>query len=294
MTLRRTLSGLRNLHIFLRVDRIVYCEGGTQLSIEDVLSGVGADATLDAMYWSGVSQWCGAELQYHFKSVGSKSTLLSIADDAEAMSLDTVIVCMDADFDRHTGALKRRAGVVYSWGYSWENDVVTAEALHGVLASLLPKDYLSQIEVAQLHQQLELSCFELERAVEIDLNLVARGKPALFVRSSPLSLHTVTKVSTKLDRSKLNGRLGVLGYRCSPPRRLRLARSDVWRNGFGKMLARVAYSLVICCAKRRDANINMSFDIFMRLCISQTIEGMTNGRCRALGDYHEPHRETFK
>ena len=98
-----------------RVDKVVYCEGGPPLTVAGILSGGGEDVTLDVCYWTSIAGALGPKKRYHFKSVGSKETLLSIAEDIVASNVITVVVCLDSDFDILLGRGLKHECVVYVW-----------------------------------------------------------------------------------------------------------------------------------------------------------------------------------
>jgi hypothetical protein len=140
MSLRRSAAGLTSLHLFFKVDVVVYCEGGTDISAADVLAGHGQEETLDVLFWMRVAEFLGATRKYHFKSVGSKLTLKSIAQDIQAGDVASIIVCLDRDFDWHCGREIVQKNVVYTHGYSWENDVSFPLAIEGVFFRLVGRN----------------------------------------------------------------------------------------------------------------------------------------------------------
>lgn len=55
MTFRRTASGLASLHVFFRVDKVAFCEGGPPIDLANALLGNGEETTFDIMFWRGVA-----------------------------------------------------------------------------------------------------------------------------------------------------------------------------------------------------------------------------------------------
>lgn len=293
MTLRRTASGLASMHLFFQVDKVVYCEGGSALAIERVLAGDGSDTTHDILFWSRIVAWCGAKKKYHFKSVGGRSTIASIISDIKRLKIATVIACRDRDYDHHLGKAEDHENVAITHGYSWENDVVALEILVSLFLSLVPDDRRSREIAAKLNGGLQSAGNELVRCCEIDINLIARGKAGLFVRSNPLEMHDSRICIPRIKKHLVRGRLGALGYRRAPPRRIRLQDSDGWRHCCGKTIARLAYNATVNSAKLRDAKISLSYEMFMRLCIDATVQGMRLSGERSLETHFSKYRAIF-
>src|ERR1051326_5308482 len=138
MSLLHTSAGLSNLHIFVGVDAIVFVEGGSSQSVEQVLAGRFESKSDDVGFW----QYCFSELEpnlrVQFRAVGSKPTLVTIAQGVASGLVTSVYVAMDRDFDNHLGHMIRAPRVLYTFGYSWENDVWKREVLEEVFYTLCP------------------------------------------------------------------------------------------------------------------------------------------------------------
>jgi hypothetical protein len=131
--LRRSSGGLRSLHRFHGVDLVVFCEGGLSLSPSEVASGQGVGGTLDALYWSKVIFLLGVPGKCHCKSIGSKATLIEIAKTIEDNSIETITVCVDADYDRYDNEAVALRRLARSLGYSWENDICSKPVIEASL-----------------------------------------------------------------------------------------------------------------------------------------------------------------
>lgn len=293
MNFRRTTSGIGSMHLFFGVDAVVYCEGGGPVAVAALLSGAGEEGTFDIAYWKIICAALAATRRYHFKSVGSKQVLKSIADDVVQANLTAVVVCMDGDFDVLRGREVRDPRVVYTFGYSWESDVVRAPVVRGVLASLLPVD-AETVEICDnFERDLGRIATEIARWGEVDLALIAQGKGALFVRSSPLALYDLSSIRPAIDLQRLRGRLGSLGYRRAPPRKIKFPDSDSLRYVFGKTVAKAVYHLTVGWARSRDQQINLNYDLFLRLCMAETRRALADGRLPSIVAYFNGARAAF-
>ncbi|MCG8524419.1 MAG: DUF4435 domain-containing protein [Pseudomonadales bacterium] len=124
MSFTRTGSGLSNLALFHGAEFVVYTEGGVNsYSADEVLSGAGDKSSVDIKFWSSVFRKFGYNRRVKFKSVGSKSSSNRICDLIVSGQLDGVIVARDSDLDDFLKLKYDSPFILYTRGYSWENDV---------------------------------------------------------------------------------------------------------------------------------------------------------------------------
>ena len=136
MSFRRTESGLSNLYLFFGVDAVVYLEGGISLCRDDVDNGIYTDATQDIRFWQTLFDIYRPEKTFKFCSIGSKETVRSIAQDIEDGAIVNVIVAMDRDFDNINGRILISDNIIYTHGYSWENDAWNEVSLKNAFCAL--------------------------------------------------------------------------------------------------------------------------------------------------------------
>lgn len=134
---KRTSSGLKNQHLFYNVDIVVFVEGGDKsYSKAEVLSGKYHEETEDIIYWKNVFSKFRALEKIKFKSVGSKSTIKEIAMDIVNGKLSTVMVAMDNEFDEVLNKRTTHSNILYTYGYSYENDVWNSRVIKAVIEEL--------------------------------------------------------------------------------------------------------------------------------------------------------------
>lgn len=136
MSFRRTESGLTNLYLFFGVDAVVYLEGGASLCRDEVNQGLYTDSTQDIRFWQTLFSIYRSDKKYKFCSVGSKETVKSIATDISDGRVANVIAAMDRDFDHINGRLISANNIIYTFGYSWENDAWNKDAVREAFCSL--------------------------------------------------------------------------------------------------------------------------------------------------------------
>jgi hypothetical protein len=137
VTFKRTARGLSNQYLFLRVDAVIYTEGGRDsLACDAVLRGGYNRTSLDAKFWHALFRLFVPDRTFAFRSVGSKTTVTELAALIAAGEAENIVVCMDRDLDDFTGARIAGARILYSRGYSWENDVWVQPGVFAVVKML--------------------------------------------------------------------------------------------------------------------------------------------------------------
>lgn len=170
MTFTRTKSGLDNLRLFYRVDLYVFTEGSTlQTRQNDSAHGLAQSANLDIKFWQTIFDIYKPSRTCHFRSVGGKLVLLEIARAIQDHKLQHVVVCMDRDHDARTGKLIQATNVVYTRGYSWENDVWKIDVMRSVHDSLCTAASARQSHKRALSDSMRKFSIRLRRPVELEV-----------------------------------------------------------------------------------------------------------------------------
>jgi hypothetical protein len=138
VSLEHTSKGLSNLRVLSGVDAIVYVEGGSSQSVDQVEAGRFESESMDIAFWQKCFSELGSRLSLKFLAVGAKPTLRAIAQKIVKDGVTGVYVAMDRDFDSLLGKTIQHPRVLYTYGYSWENDVWKREVLEEVFYTLCP------------------------------------------------------------------------------------------------------------------------------------------------------------
>jgi hypothetical protein len=177
----RTSLGLSNQAAFLGVDIVVFTESGRKtLSIEEIEQGFDNGDTADSSFWRAVLEtFSPRDRSFHIKTVGSKSSVKTIAEMIAAGSVTKVLVAMDRDLDHYRGSRIDHTNVLYTKGYSWENDLWTPQTACAVFGLVVPdrkQRTLGNTQINEFFKTLE-SCFH--SAVRVDRRLAAGGADPL-------------------------------------------------------------------------------------------------------------------
>ncbi len=190
MTFHRSPSGLTNLHLFIGADVVIFVEGGQQsFTLDEVIDGSYSHSSVDLKFWQGMfSIFLSDGRKCQFRAIGSKPTLKSIAGLIIKNQVFNVWVAMDRDHDYFHGELHIAPGVLYTHGYSWENDVCSPEVIEDVfwtLAQIARGSVPVRVEIESLFAQV---CGQLQRAVYLDILIGFHGG-SLLPRDKPDSMY---------------------------------------------------------------------------------------------------------
>lgn len=136
----RTQSGLDNEHLFHGVDYTVYLEGGTKsYNLEEVLSDCNnfTSNTLDIAFWSKIFRRYYPDIKVKFKSIGSKVVISSLAEKIIEKNAKHVLLCMDNEYDELLSQRIDDCRIIYTYGYSWENEIWSYSTVHEVIRTLI-------------------------------------------------------------------------------------------------------------------------------------------------------------
>lgn len=172
----RTPSGLTNGSIFAGVDAIMYVEGSSHYyTIEEIVAGAGDSNTLDVAFWSKLIRLIHPQKEVQVRSVGNKETVKAVAALLASGAVSRVVVALDRDFDDRKNSLVQHPNVLYTYGYSWENDVFCHEVLADMVDDLAPP----QGVLVTIKNELKRAAEELRRCfqklVRLDHSLAQSG-----------------------------------------------------------------------------------------------------------------------
>jgi len=132
MAFNRTPAGLSNLYLFLKVDHVVFVEGGKDIPMPNIFSESYQNESIDAKFWENIFKVFTSHKLLYFRSLGSKTHLTDIYNHIIDNAVKNCSVAMDRDHEN----LKNSKGLYYTFGYSWENDVWGKDVLMAVLQAI--------------------------------------------------------------------------------------------------------------------------------------------------------------
>ncbi len=178
MIFRRTIYGLSNEHLFYSVDAIVFVEGGTQnYSLQEIINGAYQSESIDVLFWRKIFSLFLPDRKLQYRAIGGKDTLRSIAGQIKNENLNHVYVAMDRDHDNHLGYLIIAPGVFYTYGYSWENDVLNQYIIENIFDTLSYGELQINDELNQVISDFQN---DIRWAVYADVLLMNFGDSILY------------------------------------------------------------------------------------------------------------------
>ncbi|MDQ1850760.1 hypothetical protein Q9299_20865 [Gemmobacter fulvus] len=263
MSLERTNYGLSNEHLFYNVSLVVYCEGKES-----------DGATHDEMFWGRVFSAFGVKCVC--KSKGSKTNIVPLARRAVEGDVKNIAFAMDRDYGDYHGFPILDTRVVYTYGYSWENDVLlslNAVAVFSMFAAVANGDSVDQdlraFTVAASESASRVTHMDISNALTT-IALFDRGKPVSIFVGGGQDLRfdaegiarTFVKISAEHEMANVNEE-----------------QHDWLRVFYGKACTRLIYQWFVDRSLAYSSRSKIPYDAFLRSCISgMVIDPETNIR----------------
>ena len=146
MTFTRTNSGLSNFSSFFDCDITIYTEGGSNEDNENRTK-----YAVDTIFWKSAFGRHAPDKKIKLKPMGSKQNLLPIAQKIKDGEINNSIVVLDRDYDSYRGIALQHSRIIYSYGYSWENDAWRKGIIRSYLEEVHPLGELSAAESSILN-----------------------------------------------------------------------------------------------------------------------------------------------
>lgn len=125
----RSPEGISNRALFLGADYVAYCEG-----VEP------AEACPDVHFWRLVSASYAPGLKVRVLPSGSKSDILAMYSKVSNESGSKALFFVDRDLDDLTGEMIEDPRVIYTWMYSFENEICSTEAFKDAVWTFFPDE----------------------------------------------------------------------------------------------------------------------------------------------------------
>lgn len=193
----RSAAGQRNRALFYGVNYVCYVEGG----------GHDPDRSIDSLFWEQVLAAYRPDLTFVFLPRGGKPILETLAKQVVDDNIANTIVTMDSDYDELLNHKISDNRILYSFGYSWENDVYDEDFLPLLVRTLAHKSGLSPNSRAMLSDGYRRLQSEARRAIAADLialiagsSVLPRDAPGRVITTDP---HTTFPVMNKRELVKL-------------------------------------------------------------------------------------------
>jgi hypothetical protein len=272
MAFVRTSTGLSNQHLFHDVDYVIFVEGGQSYSKLEIDQGNYNEESIDTIFWSKIINKYKSESQFKFKAVGSKTAVLKVAEDIIDNNLTTVYAAMDQEFDTVLGKLYKHDNILYTFGYSWENDVWNELVIQNIVTTASAKE----IELNEVIVPFEKFVKDIKFSVYGDAYLFSKSSSFFPRPSNHLKLIDCTNTTPpSVKKEEVANRTAELG----------LVKNNVYSFGsrkniccrtniYGHLLCDVCKLLVKYLLKVKHNITGFKDEIIRRMAINIFIEMM--------------------
>ena len=275
MGFKRTLSGLTNQHLFHNVDIVVFLEGGdTCYTKAEVYTGSFSNESNDIIFWKNIFQTFLDNKKIKFKSVGSKTTVKEIALDVISGNVSTVMVAMDKEFDDILNQRLQHSNIIYTQGYSWENDIWNEHVIREVISEL------SAIEISSSDLNKNFSKFlkNIKPAVYADAYLFGKGNSFFnrpkgymsLINCKPVDLPHVKLEKVELAIFNKGVKKGTV-YSFAKRKQI-----DVKKSCYGHLLADYCFQVIMHYLKNRLRLPSLYKEIIYRMGLNKFFQNHFN------------------
>lgn len=176
----RTQNGQRNRAQFYGVDFTCFVEGGGGRE------GAGAP---DVTFWRTLFSYFRPDLKIKCVPRGGKPILQRLAQQILQEDTGRTLVAMDADYDEILDRKTKDRRVLYSFGYSWENDIYAVKNIVEIYKAIshcsdLPKDVETAFDdgLMALFNDLRFVINADIAALQVNSSIFPRKAPGQIVR----------------------------------------------------------------------------------------------------------------
>lgn len=167
MSFTRSSDGLSNYNAFLKTDVIIFSEGGNLNNpIDDTECNIWS---IDSIFWKAVFKKYWPEKKIRIKSLGGKNNVLPYAKKIAFENSKNCVAVMDRDHDAHSNEIINHPRVIYTFGYSWENDAWRAGVLISALCELHPNGKIPDDLITAIHDSYDVFFKRVNRLVFFDV-----------------------------------------------------------------------------------------------------------------------------
>ncbi len=241
MTFRRTNDGLSNSHLFLEVDYIVYVEGkkDKKQNLED------SEFLFDKIHWSNLFDQFSVNKIFKFEMQGSKTELESISHLIVSGEVDNIIICMDSDYDSYYEKKIIHDRILYTHGYSWENDICAPDVIINTLARFISDRQILAKCINEYTNHLKNQKNTTSLIGRIDIALQKNGKPLQDKEKIGELIKMEKGKSPNFCKIKARNKLISLGYTIKDLRNeINIINYNFIRHYHGKTVFYFTYQLL--------------------------------------------------
>jgi hypothetical protein len=294
MTFARSTSALAVMHKFFKADKVLFCEGGEMISLDEISLFCASSQTLDAIFWRNVIDLLKIRKKIHIKSCGSKSSVFTILKECRNKEINTIIFAVDSDYHDFLACpeiANDQSFLVRTHGYSWESDVMRLDVFFSIMRHFIGP--LNKESKQAIEKDIRAIQDGLHKWTNLDLTLLSISQKGIINKETPGRYVSGGSNAPQLNEVFLNLSLEERGFKCVEPLATSFDAEESLRFTFGKLTSRLMYHLLIWHAKKTTKIKSLSYDEFMRLAISYTFQPPLKRHLTNLKNYYQDQSHIF-
>ena len=146
MSFTRTNSGLANYPVFFNADLLVYIEGKTNAQPGELIP--------DMVFYESLLSLILKNKKIKIKCVGSKKSVFAYLNKLKNAGINNSFVIVDRDYDGALCSIIKDPMVVYTYGYSWENDFWSIQLITKLITTITVGNLEAVSKIINLHKKL--------------------------------------------------------------------------------------------------------------------------------------------
>jgi hypothetical protein len=294
MTFARSSSALAVMHKFFKVDKILFCEGGKIISVDESSLLSATTQTLDAIFWRNIIDLLKIKKRFHIKSCGSKSSVFTMLKECRSKEINTIVFAVDSDYHDFIvcpDILDHQSFLVRTHGYSWESDVMRLDVFFSIMRHFIgPLDKGTKRAVEQDVRAIQVA---LHKWTNLDLALISVTQNGIINKETPGRYILGEGDAPQLNEVFLGQCLKGRKFKREEAETARFGAEDSLRFTFGKLTSRLMYHLLVWHAKKMTKLKSLSYDEFMRLAISYSFRPPSKRHLSNLKQFYQNQSHVF-
>jgi len=278
MSFERSASGQSNRALFLGVDYVCYVEGEDQQEAGD-----------DIAFWKAAIGSLRPDLKVWFTCRGGKPVLEALAHDVVARNVSHTLIAMDADYSRFfPNRLISDRRVLYTYGYSWENDLYYLEHAIDCHARFAKCQAVLQPVIDHYNSSWASFSKQAHWIMNADFLALAR-KTSAIPRNSPGRI--ISKSANGVPELDLRqARVLVLEAQrtksADPPKPYIARPKDPQRDLVGKVIGLAARFIALSALRAHSAIRALSADHFHQMALMVFEAALRSAQSNPVLDHH--------
>ncbi|MCW0015822.1 DUF4435 domain-containing protein [Rhizobium sp. BT-226] len=265
----RSPDGISNRALFLGVDIVAYHEGN---STDDI--------SLDTLFWNNVFECFRPDLKVRFLPSGGKTDILEILKGAPEENRNSLFL-LDRDYDDICGDYIDRSDVLYTYGYSFENDIFSKELIDYFIYNQLPiaerrqqwnQEIMNYFEDTDEILRTIAKFDQMSRKINVG-GIATDGFQRLYTDGRLGGKPTIAEEIVEIEQSRISQNLQENSHEN--------VDGNWQRRINGHFLMDISYRMVVFLARKLDSRFSVEKKFLIRAFLSRSFNSIDEADERA-------------